>query len=96
MRGDIQSDGQVFASVWDAIEDTPFEAEKMKLKSKLMIGITEIIKENGWSRQDAAQQCGVTLPRVSDLLTGKINRFSIDQLCNIVTSLGRKVEIAVA
>ena len=96
MQTDTQPGGQVFASVWDALEDTPFEAEKMKLKSRLMMGITEIIKENGWSQTDAAQQCGVTLPRISDLLHGKINHFSIDALCNIVTSLGHKVEIAIA
>ena len=87
---------QVFSSVWDAIEDTPFEAEKMKLKSKLMVGISEIIRGNGWSQQDAAQKCGVTLPRIAELLSGKINQFSIDSLCGIVTSLGRKVEIAIA
>ena len=96
MQRNTQSGGQVFASGWDALEDTPFEAEKMKLKSRLMLGITEIIKENGWSQTDAAQQCGVTLPRISDLLHGKINHFSIDALCNIVTSLGHKVEIAIA
>ena len=91
-----QETRQVFSSVWDALEDTPFDAERMKIKSRLMMGITEIIRTNGWSQADAARRCCVTLPRIDDLLRGRINRFSIDELCNIVAALGHEIKIAIA
>lgn len=80
-----------FASVWDAIADTPEEAANLSLRSELMDQIESIIKENGWTQAEAAKQCGVTQPRINDLLRGRIARFSIDALVNIASALGRKV-----
>ena len=40
---------------------------------------------------DAAQRCGVTQPRINDLLRGRVSRFSLDALVNIATALGRRV-----
>jgi predicted XRE-type DNA-binding protein len=80
-----------FASVWDAIADTPEEAANLSLRSELMDQIESIIKENEWTQAEAAKQCGVTQPRINDLLRGRIARFSIDALVNIASALGRKV-----
>ncbi len=66
-------DKQRFASVWDAIEDTPGEAENLKLRSALMIALKMHIEKQGWSQSETAQRLGVTQPRVSDLMRGKIN-----------------------
>lgn len=82
-----------FASVWDAIADTPEEAANLSLRSELMIEIDTIIKQNGWIQKEAAKQCGVTQPRINDLLRGRISRFSIDALVNIASALGRKVTV---
>ena len=84
-----------YSNVWDALEDTPLEAERMRIKCNLMAQIREIVKENGWSQTEAAKQCGVTQPRMSDLYCGRLHRFSIDAMCDMVTSLGKKVQIAV-
>ncbi|HEY1766915.1 MAG TPA: XRE family transcriptional regulator [Terracidiphilus sp.] len=84
---------QRFANVWDAIADTPEEAANLSLRSELMDEIEEIIKKNGWTQREAAKRCGVTQPRINDLLRGRISRFSIDALVNIAASLGRKVKI---
>ncbi len=84
-----------YSNVWDALEDTPLEAERMRVKCNLMVQIREIVKENGWSQTEAAKRCGVTQPRMSDLYCGRLHRFSIDAMCDMVTSLGRKVKIAV-
>jgi len=59
----FMSNGQ-FASVWDAIEDTPAEAEKMKLRSALMMALEQHIKAQGWSQAEAARLLGVTQPRL--------------------------------
>jgi predicted XRE-type DNA-binding protein len=84
---------QTFANVWDALCDTPEEAANLTLRSELMIQISEIIKKNAWTQAEAARRCGVTQPRMNDLLRGRINRFSVDALVNIATALGRKVQL---
>jgi predicted XRE-type DNA-binding protein len=84
-----------YASVWDAIEDTPAEAENMKLRSTLMIVIKEYIKGKGWTQAEAAERLGVTQPRVSDLMRGKIDLFGLDTLVNMATAVGLKVQMRV-
>lgn len=83
-----------FANVWDAIADTPEEAANLTLRSDLMDKIEGIIKENGWTQAEAAKHCGVTQPRINDLLRGRISRFSLDALVNIAAALGRKVRVS--
>jgi predicted XRE-type DNA-binding protein len=85
---------QRFANVWDAIAETPEEAANLTLRSELMDEIEEIVKKNGWTQKEAAKRCGVTQPRINDLLRGRISRFSIDALVNIAAALGRKVRVS--
>jgi len=79
--------------VWDAIADTPEEAANLRVRSELMDKITALIEENGWTQVEAAKRCGVTQPRISDLLRGRISRFSLDALVNIATALGCRVHV---
>jgi predicted XRE-type DNA-binding protein len=85
-----------FVSVWDAIEDTPAEAENMKLRSALMMALEQHIEAQGWTQVEAARLLGVTQPRVSDLMRGKIDLFGIDTLVNMLTTAGLRVEMRVA
>ncbi len=80
-----------FSSVWDAVADTPEEAANLRMRAELMHQIAEIIRAEGWKQADAAQRCGVTQPRINDLLRGRVSRFSLDALVNIATALGRRV-----
>ena len=82
-----------FASVWDAIADTPVEAANLRLRSELMDKIAALVEEKGWTQVDAASRCGVTQPRMNDLLRGRISRFSLDALVNIASALGRRVHV---
>lgn len=84
-----------FDSVWDAIEDTPAEAENMKLRSMLMIALKNHIDRTGMSQAQAAKLFGVTQPRVSDLMRGKINLFALDALVNMATSAGLHIEMRI-
>ena len=84
---------QRFASVRDAIEDTPGETAHMKARSELMIAISEHIAKNGLTQAAAAKLFGVTQPRVSDLVRGKIELFSIDTLVQMLASAGMRVEM---
>ena len=85
-----------FASVWDAIEDTPAEAENMKLRSALMMALEQHIRAQGWTQAEAARRLSVTQPRVSDLLRGKIGLFGLDTLVNMVVAAGMRVEMQIA
>jgi predicted XRE-type DNA-binding protein len=84
---------QTFTSVFDAITDTPEQAANLQARSELMRMIADIIRENGWNQTEAAQHCGITQPRMNDLLKGRLSKFSLDALFNIATALGRRVHI---
>ena len=60
---------ETFDSVWDAIEDTPQEAENMRLRSRLMIALTEHIESSGWTQVSAAERLGVTQLAGADVHT---------------------------
>ena len=86
---------QRFTSVWDAIEDTPEEAENMKLRSVLLTALKNHITRTGMSQAQAAKLFGVTQPRVSDLMRGKINLFGLDALVNMAVAAGLRVDLRV-
>jgi predicted XRE-type DNA-binding protein len=84
-----------FTSVWDAIEDTPEQAANMKLRSVLMTALKDHITRAGMSQAQAARLFGVTQPRVSDLMRGKISLFALDALVNMATAAGLRIEMRV-
>lgn len=85
------SSGNVFEDLGFSKE----EAENLKVRSVLMAGIRRIIAEEGITQTEAAERFGVTQPRVSDLVRGKIELFSIDALINMLAAAGHQVEISV-
>lgn len=89
------NDKQRFSSVWDAIEDTPAEAENMKLRSELMMALKQHIARAQMSQAQAARLFGVTQPRISDLMRGKVNLFGLDALVNMAAAAGLHVEMRV-
>lgn len=84
---------ETFKNVWDALEDDPAERESLKIKSRMMIDIEQHIKNLGITQAQAAKKMGVTQPRVSDLVNGKTDRFTIDMLITMLARLGLHVEI---
>ena len=80
-----------YDSVWDALADTPEQAANLRARSELMQKIAAIVKENGWTQVEAARRCGVTQPRMNDLLRGRVSRFSLDALVDLATAIGRRV-----
>jgi predicted XRE-type DNA-binding protein len=88
---------EVFESVWDALEDTPTEAENMRLRSSLMIAINEAVSGWGVTQTDAARRLGVTQPRLNDLLRGHVGKFSLDALVALARAgLAVHLEITLA
>ena len=85
-----------YESIWDAIEDDPVRQENFKLRSELMIAISETIKERAMKQQDVAELLHITQPRVSALLKGKLDKFRLDTLVDLAHRLGLHVSINVA
>jgi predicted XRE-type DNA-binding protein len=84
---------KTYASVWDALADTPEQAANLRARADLMRQIAGLIQAEGWKQVEAAERCGVTQPRINDLLRGRVSRFSLDALVNIATALGRRVSV---
>ncbi|SPX87677.1 helix-turn-helix domain-containing protein [Mycobacteroides abscessus] len=82
-------------SVWDDIADTPLEAENLRVRSALMMAIEKRIVERGWTQVQAAEELNLTQPRVSDLLRGKISKFSLDALVGIAAPLDIHMKVCV-
>jgi len=86
---------EVFESVWDAIEDSPAEAQKLKIRSAMMTALCDYIKSGGLTQKKAAKQLGVTQPRISDLMRGRIDLFAIESLVDMVVRAGLRIEMHV-
>jgi predicted XRE-type DNA-binding protein/phage-related protein len=86
---------ETFATVWDAIRDTPEEAANMRLRSELMIRIDQLIRRRRLTQARAAKLFGVSQPRISDLVRGKIGKFSVDILIEMLHRAGMDVRITV-
>ena len=86
---------QVFASVWDALEDSPAEAANMRLRSELMIAIRQAVAEWSTTQTAAAHRLEVTQPRLNDLLRGRINNFSLDSLTVLAARAGLDVSVRI-
>ena len=82
-----------FDSVWDALADTPEQAANLRARAELMQKIAAIVRDHGWTQVEAAGRCGVTQPRMNDLLRGRVSRFSLDALVNIATAIGCRVHL---
>ena len=87
------SKSETYASVWEALADTPAQAANLRARAELMQQIAAIVKESQWTQVEAAARCGITQPRMNDLLRGRVSRFSLDALVNVATAIGRRVHV---
>ncbi|MBK5929907.1 helix-turn-helix domain-containing protein [Halochromatium salexigens] len=84
-----------FASVWEAIEDTPEEAATMKLCASLMRALQAQIADHGLSPTEAARRFGVTEPRIAELIAGKVTLFDLNALIHMAATAGLQCEIQI-
>lgn len=84
---------QKFASVWDALEDSPELAASMKARSSLMMSLVKVVE--GWklTQAEAAKRLALTQPRLNDLLRGRIEKFSLDALVDISARAKCQVQV---
>ena len=86
------SSGNVFAD----LGFSPEEATLLTMRAELMAALHDTITKAGWTQMQAAERLGIGQSRVSDLLRGKREKFSLDMLVTLATRAGCHVEIAVA
>lgn len=71
----------------------PTEAENLRVRADLMIELTKLIEDRGLTQAAAAKLFGVSQPRVSDLVRGKIDRFSVDTLIEMLGAADVQVRV---
>lgn len=93
MAHDVQaSSGNVFSDLGFPEE----EALNLRVRADLMIEISKLIDERSLTQVTAAKLLKVTQPRISDLVRGKIDRFSIDSLIEMLGHAGASVSFVVS
>lgn len=82
-----------FNSVWDALFDDPGEKAVLEIKSRLMDEIRHYLKNERLTQKKAAEILGISQPRISDISTGKISKFTIDALVGILAKADIDIEM---
>jgi predicted XRE-type DNA-binding protein len=82
-------------NVFVACGFSPAEAESLRMRSEMIIALTSYIEDRKISQAQAARIMGVSQPRISDLLRGRIGTFTLDTLVNMLTSAGLKVDLSI-
>jgi len=86
-----RSSGNVFRD----LGFSPEEAENLRVRAELMVEVSRLIKRRKLTQAAAAKLMGVTQPRISDLVRGKIGLFGIEMLLGMLTRAGVPVRIQV-
>ena len=86
-----KSSGNVFLD----LGFSPAESRNLRMRSQLMTALRKFIEKENLTQAEAAKRLKVTQPRISDLTRGKISRFSLDTLVNMLTDAGVEVDLRV-
>ncbi len=86
---------ETFKSVWDALEDDPLTARAKERRANLMLLIQDKIEKGKWSQPEVAKLLGISQPRISDLMRGKLSKFSLEMLMGFLERMGEEVRIEV-
>ena len=84
----IATTGSAFFDLFE-----PAEAERLSIQSGLALALEREIVTQKWTQAEAARRIGITQPRVSDLLRGRLDKFSIDALIVYLVRVGVQVRI---
>ena len=74
---------------------SPAESRNLRIRSEMMTALRKFIEKEGLTQADAAKRLKVSQPRVSDLTRGKISRFSLDTLVNMLSDAGLEVDFRI-
>ena len=83
------------ANVFSDLGFSPAKASNLRIRSQLMTALRKLLQKEGLTQEQAARRLKVTQPRISDLKCGKISRFSLDALVNMLTDAGLEVDFRI-
>lgn len=83
--------GNVFAD----LGFSPAESRNLRIRSEMMTALRKFIEKEGLTQAEAAKRLKVSQPRISDLTRGKISRFSLDTLVNMLSYAGLEVDLRI-
>ena len=87
----IKGSGSVFRDLgFSSAED-----RNPRTRSQMMTALRKLIEKEGWTQAEAAKRLKVSQPRISDLARGKISRFSLDALVNMLADAGLEVDFRI-
>lgn len=86
-----KSSGNVFAD----LGFSPAESRNLRIRSEMMTALRKFIQKEGLTQAEAAKRLKVSQPRISDLTRGKISRFSLDTLVNMLSDAGMEVDVRI-
>ncbi len=82
-----------YDNVFEALEDDPSVAESLRIRTEMMIRLRDHIAQEGIGPEEVARDMGVTGDRIKDLMSGKIEHFTIDMLVNMLFRAGIHTEL---
>jgi predicted XRE-type DNA-binding protein len=82
-------------SVFTDLGFSPAEACNLRMRSQMMTAVRKFIEKERLTQAEAARRLKVSQPRISDLTRGKISRFSLDTLVNMLADAGLEVEFQI-
>lgn len=82
-------------NIFDDLGFNPEEAANLKIRADLILDLQKYIKKQGWTQQEAANFFNETPARISNLMSGDIERFSIDKLVQMIFKAGMKIQVEV-
>ena len=85
-----------YRNVFEALEGDPAMAQNLKIRSELIITLRRYIEDAALGQKEAAELFGVYQPRISDLMRGKVDKFTIDKLVNMLARIGKTVTMKAA
>ena len=91
-------ESEITESTGNVFEDLGFEggeAENLRVRARLMAPLKRSVRERGITQAEAARELGTTQARISELMNGKIQAFSIDALINMLDRAGLEVDVNV-
>lgn len=89
-RGKSMSNQNVFT----LITDDPVKFNTWSLKSKLVMVLVDMIRQQGWNQTKAAEKLNVSQPRMSNLFKGQLDKFSVDTLLEMLLVIGYKLDVS--
>ena len=82
-------------NVWIDLGFSPAEARQLRMRSQIMMALEKFITRNKLTQVEAAKLFKVTQPRISDLMRGRLSRFSLDTLVKMLVDAGLEVDLQI-